>query len=59
MADDGKRWDNFEEGPVSIYQRFPGLTGRKLQNQVWKIYVVEEQVTLPFFTPSGMASMLL
>lgn len=51
--DEPKHWEVFEEGPISIKQRFPGLTGRVLQDKVWATYASAENMCLKFFSPTG------
>lgn len=46
------KWGPFEEGPVSIEERF-SETGRARQDQVWSTYVREENVTAQLYDETG------
>ena len=41
----------FDTAPCSIEERFPGETGRRLQDAVWELYAIEESATAKLFLP--------
>jgi hypothetical protein len=43
----------FQDGPLSLAERLPGLKGRKLQDYVRNTYMMATNVTLSFYLPSG------
>lgn len=48
-----KQWGPFDEGPLSIEERFE-VQGRKRQDEVWRIYVTQDDASAPFFDTSGL-----
>jgi len=48
------RWPPFEAGALTIYDRFPELTGRLLQDHVWRTYSMSEGITMRFFGMAGV-----
>jgi hypothetical protein len=49
-------------GPMdNISKRFPGLKGLRLQQKVWKLYIVEgrQHETVPFFDDAGEPAMVM
>jgi hypothetical protein len=53
-----RQWMPFEQGPVSVHERFPNLPGRQLQDHVWQTYLIEDGLTIPYYTPSGKRALL-
>lgn len=45
-------WEPFSEGPVSIEESIEER-GRKRQDEVWRIYVTQDDAAAPFFDGSG------
>lgn len=48
----GAQWMPFEDGPLTIEERFVSQ-GRKRQDEVWKIYVQQDSVQAPLFDSEG------
>ena len=49
-----KQFDPFEEGPLTVEQRFAdNPKGRARQDRVWKLYVQQGNVSCPLFDESG------
>ena len=46
------KWEPFSDGPISIEERFEER-GRKRQDEVWRIYVTQDDAAAPFFDGSG------
>lgn len=52
MAAPIRKFDPFEDGPVSIEERF-AEQGRRRQDLVWRTYVTQEGVGAPLYDLAG------
>lgn len=55
---DAASWGSFDEGPLTIEERIP-VKGRARQDEVWRIYVQQEGITVPLFDTQGLGSQIL
>lgn len=53
-ADTTKQYGPFDEGPLSVEERF-AEKGRARQDKIWKLYVQQEFVTSPLFDSNGVS----
>ena len=54
MSSEPKQWKPFEEGPLTIEQRFAdNPKGRARQYRVWELYVQQDNVACPLFDSTG------
>ena len=54
MSSEPKQWKPFEEGPLTIEQRFAdNPKGRARQDRVWELYVQQDNVACPLFDSTG------